>query len=101
MGLTFSDHLQPGSKVPSPIVASPRAMTFSCPLPWNGRVSSGEPKFFFVSISSSCGPAAEPKLDVLRGEPLLRKGMERHHTSTRKRQAKAMKFRESTSVDGH
>src|SRR5881396_2725962 len=75
MGLTFSDHLQTGSKVPRPIVASPRAMTSTCPLPWNGRVSSGEPKLFFVSISSSCGPTAEPNFvvhspsDCPRGNP--------------------------------
>ena len=41
-GLTFSDHFQPGSKVPS-ATAWPASWTiFAWPFPSNGRVSSGE-----------------------------------------------------------
>src|SRR5215212_6727449 len=44
IGLTFSDQRHPGSNVPRPTTLPATLTTCACPLPSNGRTSSGESK---------------------------------------------------------
>src|SRR4029453_50864 len=53
MGLTLSLHFQPGSKTPLPTTWPPMFKNSACPLPSNGRVSSGESKFLISMLATA------------------------------------------------
>src|SRR3954447_5500611 len=71
MGLTFSDHFQPGSNTALPTTLPPMFSTSALPLPSKGRVSSGESKFLTspaigVLLSSSALPTRTYPVPALR-----------------------------------
>src|SRR5215212_86166 len=66
MGLTFSDHLQPGSRANREALNSPRVVTSTLPFS-KVLVSSGESRLFFWRLSEAMRPHLLPPASPRRG----------------------------------
>src|SRR3990170_1981348 len=76
IGLTLSDHRQPGSKVYRPMVVSPIFTTWTCPRS-KVLVSSGLSKPLFVTPISTPSfrvhdPSSDPARRTVGGDPGMR-----------------------------